>query len=244
MNRLNILAVAASISLAGVALLPSRASAQGMPVYDNTNFIELVQQLQNGTQQLTQLQSQLTAQINMIKSLPSTLVPGVGQLAEQTQQLMQQISTIQNMGTNLQSQITGLYPTNFSNLSSVQGVLSQLATMQGTTRSAYQNSMQLQSQVAANQPQISAAIQAADGESMGAAGSTGAVQASNQILGTMSQQLGDQQALLVAQYNAQAQQYDEGQSENAAATQAQTIIWQGSPPATVTEPNPFPNADN
>jgi P-type conjugative transfer protein TrbJ len=225
MNRLKTYAFAVLAVIASLTVTPNRARAQGIPVFDDTSFGELVSQLNQGAQQLTQLQNQLTAQLNAIKSLPGTLLPGVGQLAQQTQQLMQQINTIQNMGSNLQQQITSLYPTNFSNLNSVSGVLSELSSMQSQTRSAYQSSLQMQSQVAANQPQISGDIQSADEESMTASGTTAAVQASNQILGTLSQQLGDQQALLIAQYNAQAQQADEAQSENQAAQQAATLSY-------------------
>jgi type IV secretion system protein TrbJ len=204
-----------------------RARAQGIPVYDNTSFLELVQQFEQGAQQLAQLQQQLTAQLDMLRSLPSTIMPGLGDLVQQTQSLMQQVSMIQDMGTSLQSQLDSLYPTNYSTMS-MSGILSQLSQMTTATQGAYQTSMSLQNQVAANQPQLAEAVQAANSASMGAAGPTAAIQASNQILGALSQQLGDMQSLLVGQQRATDQQQLQDASEAAAGQETFVQTWQPS----------------
>lgn len=243
MKRLNrFLAVLAVMT--GLALAPSGARAQGIPVFDASSFAQLLTTVQQGATEVSNLEQQLTAQLNMLKSLPSNIMPGVGNLAQQTQQLMQQLNSIQNMGTSLQSQISSLYPTNFSNLNTVSGVLSELSQMTATTRSAYQQSMQLQNQVAANAPQIASAVQSANAASMAAAGPTAAIQASNQLLGTLSTQLGDHQAILVATYRAQEQQQLEAQSDQQAEQQALADSLQDTPPANVAIPNPFPEWGN
>ncbi|MGH7086231.1 MAG: hypothetical protein ACREFN_14705 [Acetobacteraceae bacterium] len=208
------------------------ARAQGIPVFDNTSFLELVQQLQQGAQQLAQLQQQLTAQLDMLRSLPGTIMPGLGNLVQQTQSLMQQVSMIRDMGTSLQSQLQSLYPTNYGAMS-LSGILSELSQMTTTTQGAYQTSMALQNQVAANQPQLSQAVQAANAASMSAAGPTAAIQASNQILGALSQQLGDLQSLLIGQQRAVDQQQLQDTSEGAAGL---ATFQQAAAPASETAP--------
>lgn len=208
------------------------ARAQGIPVFDNTSFLELVQQFRQGTQELAQLQQQLTAQLNMLRSLPGTIMPGLGNLVQQTQSLMQQVAMIRNMGTNLQSQLQSLYPTNFSTMS-LSGILSALSQMTTATQGAYQTSMALQNQVAANQPQLSQAVQGANAASMSAAGPTAAIQASNQILGALSQQLGDLQSLLIGQQRAVDQRQLQDVSE---AEAGQAAFQQAAAPATESAP--------
>lgn len=215
------------LALALIAGPAPQVRAQGVPVYDNTSFIELVQQFQQGAQQLAQLQQQLTAQLSMLRALPSTIMPGLGNLVQQTQSLMQQVSMIQGMGTGLQSQLESLYPTNFSDMS-LSGILSQLSQMQTATNGAYQTSMSLQNQVASNQPQLAQAVQAANAASMSAAGPTAAIQAGNQILGGLSQQLGDMQSLLIGQQRAMDQQQLQDASDAAAGQAMFAQTWQPS----------------
>jgi P-type conjugative transfer protein TrbJ len=214
-----------------------------MAVIDSANLAQAVQEVSTAGSELSQLEQQLTAEENMIRDLPGTIAPGLVTLAQQTQQLMQQVNTIQSMGTSLTSQINSLYPSDYSN-DSFTGILSQLASMQTAQRAAYQTSMAMQSQVAANQAAISAAYKAADAESMAATGPTQAAQANTQALEAVGQQLGDIQGLMITQQNADAQKEEAEQSEDAAAAAADSQIWQDTPPATVTIVNPFPNAGN
>ncbi|MGH7084059.1 MAG: hypothetical protein ACREFN_03620 [Acetobacteraceae bacterium] len=213
----------------GLALMTGAgpARAQGIPVFDNTSFIELVQQFEQGAQQLAELQQQLTAQLNMLRSLPGTIMPGLGNLVQQTQSLMQQVSMIRDMGTSLQSQLQSLYPMNYGTMS-LSGILSELSQMTTTTQGAYQTSMALQNQVAANQPELSQAVQAANAASMSAAGPTAAIQASNQILGALSQQLGDLQSLLIGQQRASDQHQLQDVSDAAAGQATFAQAWQPS----------------
>ena len=212
-----------------------------MAVFDAANYAQAIQEVSSATQEVSNLEQQLTAQENMIRDLPGSISPGLVTLAQQTQQLMQQVGTIQSMGTSLTGQLNGMYPTDYSS-QSFTGILSQLASMQTAQRSAYQTSMQMQSQVAANQAAISQAYREANIESMGATGPTQAAQANTQALEAVGQQLGDIQGLMITQQNADAQKELAAQSANSAAVAAQAQIWQTAPPPPVAVPNPFPNA--
>ena len=217
--------------------LASPAHAQ-MAVFDAANYAQAIQEVSSATQEVSNLEQQLTAQENMVRDLPGTISPGLVTLAQQTQQLMQQVNTIQNMGTALTSQLNNLYPSDYST-QSYSGILSQIASMQTAQRTAYQTSMAMQSQVAANEPAISAAYKEADAESLSATGPTQATQANTQALEAVGQQLGDVQGLLVAQQNANDQKTLSDQSQDAAGEQAAKnalTTWQN--PGT-TMNNPF-----
>ena len=204
----------------------SPARAQGIPVYDNTSFIELVQKFQQGAQQLAQLQQQLQAQLDMIRSLPSTIMPGLGPLVQSTQQLMSQVQEIQNVGPSLTGQLNSLFPTGFAG-ASPQSVLSTIASMTSYNRQALTTAMGIQGQITQNEPVISSSVNSAVSASQGAAGPTAAIQATNQILGAMSQQLAQQDDLLISAQRAVQQQALQRQAEQAAVTQ-----YYGSPGAT------------
>lgn len=207
----------AALVVAGLALFGAPgARAQGIPVYDNTSFIELVQQFQQGAQQLAQLQQQLQAQLQMLQSLPSTIMPGLGQLTSSTQQLMGQVQNIQNMGSNLTGELSGLYPTSFSS-SDPQAILSQIAAMTSANRQAITTSMQIQNQIATAQPQVSSAVSSAVSASQAAPGPTAVAQATNQILAAQSTQLAQLQSIMIADERSNEQQQLQQQSEAAAA---------------------------
>jgi P-type conjugative transfer protein TrbJ len=229
--------VCASAFTFGLASFFGAAPAHAqLAVFDASSFAELVSSLQTGEAQLAQLQEQLTTQLAMIRSIPSDIMTdtGISTLAGATQGLMQQITLLENDGNNIQSTLSSLYPTNWGNLTTVQGVINQLASMQTQTRSAYQSSLALESQVAANGPLITAGVRAADSASMGATGPTAAEQAGNSILGMISQQLGDEQSLLIAASQAEQQRELQEQAQDAAAAQAETDLWSSPDAATTT----------
>lgn len=222
--------------------LASPAHAQ-MAVFDAANYAQAIQEVTQATQEVSNLEQQLTAQENMIRDLPGTISPGLVTLAQQTQQLMGQVNTIQSMGTSLTSQLNSLYPTDYSN-DSFPGILSQLASMQTAQRSAYQTSMEMQSQVAANQAAISQAYKEADTESMAATGPTQAAQANTQALEAVGQQLGDIQGLMIAQQNADAQKALAEQSQDAASEQTEAEATTYTPITPIPIQNPFSNTGN
>ncbi|MDD2859542.1 MAG: type IV secretion system protein [Acidiphilium sp.] len=227
-----------SIILAGAA--PAISHAQGIPVFDASSFAQLVQQVSDDATQLTDLQQQLTNQLDMLQSLPSTIVPGLGNLIGQTQNLMGQIQSIQDIGSSLQSDISNMYPTSFGG-DSVSAVLSKLSQMTSNTQSAYENSMQLQDEINTQQPQLETAVQQAEAAGMAAPGDTSAIQSGDQMLGAMSTQLAGMQDTMTAAYRAQEQQQLQEASDAAANAQLEQQTWSdqesGSQAASA---NPFP----
>ncbi len=225
------------LAIAAFLAVANPAQAQGIPVFDASSFAQLEAGIQQGATEISNLEQQLQAQLNMLKALPSTIMPGVGNLSQQTESLMQQVTLIQNMGDSLKSQLESMYPTNYGN-ASPQQILSQLSSMQSATQNAYQTSIALQNQVAANQSQAQSAVQSANAASMAAAGPTAAAQASNQLLGVISQQLADEQTLLIADARGQDQSQLQDQSAKAAGDALFNQTWQPSTTAAPPVPNP------
>jgi type IV secretion system protein TrbJ len=189
-----------------IFVAPGSALAQfglGTTVYDPAAVTQLINQVNQQVQMLNSLATQVQQGQAMLNPLGSNVVPGLSSLLQNTQQLMTKLNNISNTGASLQSALSTQYPTDFSNLQSVSGILSKLSAMQTQTRSAMQQSMALQNQVAGNQGQISGAMASAVTASNDASGPTAAIQATNQILATLSQQIADLQSILIAHMRAE-----------------------------------------
>lgn len=192
----------------------------GTTVYDPTAVGELVSQVDNQVKMLNNMVTQVQQGQALLNPLGSNIVPGLSSLLQNTQHLVTNLDNISSTGASLQSALSSQYPTDFSNLEGVGGVLAKLSAMQTQTRSAMQQSMALQNQVASNQGQISAAMNSAVTASNGASGPTGTLQATNQILATLSQQIADLQSILIAHMRAEDAERMNGQSVQAAQTSA------------------------
>lgn len=202
MPRLLPLLLATTLAVATTA----PASAQfgfGSVVYDPTAVGQLITQVNNQIQMLNNLVTQVQQGQAMLNPLGSNIVPGLSSLMQNTQNLVNNLNNIGSTGASLTSALSAQYPTNFSNLSSVSGILATLSAMQTQTRSAMESSIAMQNQIAGNQGQISSAMGSAVQASNAASGPTAALQATNQILATLSQQISDLQSILIAHMRAE-----------------------------------------
>ena len=204
MKRHKLLPILLASALCVAAAMP--ASAQfgfGSVVYDPTAVGQLITQVNNQIQMLNSLVTQVQQGQAMLNPLGSNIVPGLSSLMQNTQNLVNNLNNIGNTGASLTNALSAQYPTNFSNLNSVSGILAKLSTMQTQTRSAMESSVAMQNQIAGNQGQISSAMGSAVQASNAASGPTAALQATNQILATLSQQISDLQSILIAHMRAE-----------------------------------------
>jgi type IV secretion system protein TrbJ len=188
-----------------IAIVPP-ASAQfgfGSVVYDPTAVGQLITQVNNQIQMLNNMVTQVQQGQAMLNPLGSNIIPGLSNLMQNTQTLVNNLNNIGSSGASLSSALSAQYPSNFSNLSSVSQILAQLSAMQTQTRSAMESSVAMQNQIAGNQGQISSAMGSAVQASNAAPGPTAALQATNQILATLSQQISDLQSILIAHMRAE-----------------------------------------
>ena len=182
------------------------ASAQfgfGSVVYDPTAVGQLITQVNNQIQMLNNLVTQVQQGQAMLNPLGSNILPGLSSLMQNTQNLVSNLNNIGSTGASLTSALNAQYPTNFSNLNSVSAILAKLSAMQNQTRFAMESSIAMQNQIADNQGQISGAMSSAVQASNAASGPTAALQATNQILATLSQQMSDLQSILIAHMRAE-----------------------------------------
>jgi P-type conjugative transfer protein TrbJ len=188
----------------------------GSVVYDPTAVGQLINQVNQQVQMLNNLVMQVQQGQAMLNPLGSNIVPGLSSLTQNTQQLMTNLNNIGTTGASLQNALGSQYPTDFSNLQTVSGIVSKLSAMQAQTRSAMEQSAALQNQVAGNQGQISAAMSSAVTASNGASGPTAALQATNQMLAALSQQIVDLQSILIAHMRAEEASNLNGQAVQSA----------------------------
>lgn len=218
----------AAIALTLVLLLcPAPAFAQiglGSTVYDPTAVEELITQAKTQVDMLNNMVAQLKQGEAMLNPLGSNIVPGLSGLLRSTQQLVGNLNNISNTGASLDSALSSQYPTDFSNMQGVSNILSKLSNMQAQTRSAMQQSMALQNQVAGDQGQISAAMAAAVNASNGASGPTAALQATNQMLAALSQQIGELQSILIAHMRAEEAEKMNSQSVQSSLSAANSAF--------------------
>lgn len=226
MIRRQILAVGFAAALCLATARPSQAQF-GSVVYDPTAVGQLITQVNNQVQMLNNMVQQLQQGTAMLNPLGSNILPGLSSLTQNTQSLLNNLNNIGSMGSSLTSALSSQYPTDFSNLQSVSAILSKLSAMQAQTRSAMQSSMEMQNQIAANQPQISGAMSSAVSASNAASGPTGALQATNQMLATLSQQIADLQTILIAHMRAEDAERMNAQS-NQSSIGAANAAFEGS----------------
>jgi P-type conjugative transfer protein TrbJ len=202
MKRRSFLGISFGIAL-GIATVTPASAQFGSVVYDPTAVGQLITQVNTQVQMLNSLVQQVQQGQAILNPLGSNILPGLSSLAQNTQSLITNLNNIGNMGSSLNSALSSQYPTDFSNLQGVSAILGKLTAMQTQTRSAMQSSMEMQNQIAGNQPQIADAMSSAVNASNAASGPTGALQATNQILATLSQQISDLQSILIAHMRAE-----------------------------------------
>ncbi len=178
-------------------LLASPAGAQvsgpGIPTFD---FGNALLQYGNFLTQIANLKNQLQQQENMVASLGTDVTGPIVQAFTATNGLVNTIGNISQQGAQLQAAVTGLFPQGFQN-SSPQQIMTAVGMMDTYLRSNQQAAYAIQNQVATNQAVVQQQVAAGVIASNGAVGQTAALQATNQILASISTQLSDMQSLLV-----------------------------------------------
>jgi type IV secretion system protein TrbJ len=201
----------ASILLAtaiGVAAIVVPAHAQ-MAVFDSANFgqnvLTAAHTLQQITNQITQIQNEVTMLQNMGKNLSSL---NTSQLSTMTSALTQ-IGNLMNQGNGIAFNTTATanawntsYPGSYP-----LGTSSTLMTSNAQARwqqamAAYQQTLQVQAQVAQNVQADTTTMSSLVNTSQGAVGNLQVLQATNQLLALATKQVLQLQSLMAAQYRA------------------------------------------
>jgi P-type conjugative transfer protein TrbJ len=219
-------ALAASVILAAQ---PPAARAQ-VAVIDLKAILQAEQQVSQGLTQIQRLESQLTNQAAMLQHLQTDITGPIAQITGQATAILQQAQGIGYGAQNAAQQYASLYPTTMpgATLASTQA---SLATWRQNNALALQDALRMQNQIAQGQPTTSAQVASAVTASQGAAGQTAAIQASNQLLATVSAQLTQLQNLLITQARAEQTLAAQAAASQAAGAADSQRFWATTPPA-------------
>jgi P-type conjugative transfer protein TrbJ len=212
-----------------LAAPPPAAHAQ-MAVVDLKAILQAEQQVSQGLTQIQRLESQLTNQAAMLQHLETDITGPITQITGQATAILQQAQGIGYNAQNVAQQYASLYPTTMpgATLASTQA---SLATWRQNNALALQDAMQMQNRIAQGQPTTSAQVASAVTASQGAAGQTAAIQASNQLLATVSAQLTQLQNLLITQARAEQTLAAQAQASQATGAADSQRFWTTTTPA-------------
>ncbi len=215
---------------AAVAILAASVPAQAQfgsgIVFDPTNYAQNVltaaRELQQVNNQIQQIENQTNSLINQARnlaSLPFSLVSTITGQIQRTEQLLSQAKGIAYNVSTIDQAFTQNYGAINLNMTDQQMVAQAKARWQASL-SALQDSLKIQSQAVANITTSRTNVSGLMTQSQSATGALQANQATNQLLGQLSQQIADLTAVIVAQSRAQAlsaaataTDHDQGQSQ-------------------------------
>jgi len=222
-------ALVAALGLGMTATGPQPAHAQ-MTVIDPTAIAQAIKQVTQQLQQIQQLKAQLTNQAAMLQKLGTDVTGPLQSITSQATGLLQQAQGIGYNSQNLSQQYQQTYPANMQGMSFAQ-ITQALAGWQTNSRQTLQEAMATQNQIVQAQPATANAVISAVTASQGAAGQTGAIQATNQLLAALSTQLTQLQTILITQGRAEQTAASQAQAAQAAGAAESQRYWNVKKPA-------------
>jgi P-type conjugative transfer protein TrbJ len=181
-----------------VAVTPMAPACAQMTVIDPTNLAQNLLQAARALQQINNQIRQIEQATQMLRQNPLQLSPELTQSISEARELFNTAQGIafevNQVGENLRT----LYPETWEDFD-LAGVLQQSERWEQESRESLQRAMEAEARAArsidASRTRIDRALQS----SSSAEGQTGAIQASNQLLGVTASQLAEIHALLIAQ---------------------------------------------
>lgn len=200
--RASHIALALAVAMAPTGAAPL-AMAQGLVVYDPSNVAQNALQAARALQQVNNQITQIEQQVRMLRSLDLQLAPEVTQTISAARELFGQAQAIRyNLGA-IAADIRTLYPDDYRSLG-LDDMLRRSDAWVAESRLSVERLMAQQARAAQGLNRTESQINRALTASGAADGQTSAIQASNQMLGVLSAQLAEMQALQIAQSRALA----------------------------------------
>lgn len=181
-----------------VAVTPMAPARAQMTVIDPTNLAQNLLQAARALQQINNQIRQIEQATQMLRHNPLQLSPELTQSISEARELFNTAQGIafevNQVGENLRT----LYPETWADFD-LEGVLRQSERWEQESRDSLQRAMEAEARavrsIEGSRNRIDRALQS----SSSAEGQTGAIQASNQLLGVTASQLAEIHALLIAQ---------------------------------------------
>lgn len=223
-------------AVGAAAVAPQTAHAQ-FAVFDSSNLAQTlitagnsVKQVEAALTQIQQLQGQLSNQVLMLKQIGTDITGPIAQIAGQATQILDQAKGIGYRAQDMAQQFASLYPKDFTGASLVD-TQKALSDWRGYNDQALQDAMATQNRIAQDQPELASQVKQAIQASQSAPGQTAAIQATNQLLATVSAQLTQLQNILITQARAQQTLVAQMQASQAAAQADSDRFWSRARPA-------------
>ena len=224
-----VLSAASGLLALTLAATPPPAQAQ-MAVVDVKAILQAEQQVSNELTQIQRLESQLTNQAAMLQKLQTDVTGPITQIASQATGILQQARGIGYGAQNIAGQYANLYPQTMPG-ASLATTQASLASWRNNNAQAIQQALAMQNLIAQGQPTTTSQVQSAVSASQGAAGQTSAIQATNQLLATVTAQLTQLQNLLITQARAEQVLAAQAQASQAAGAADSQRYWTVTAPA-------------
>jgi len=193
LRSLVMLGLAAIVAVTPIA--PARAQ---MAVIDPTNLAQNLLQATRALEQINNQIRQIEQATQMLRQNPLQLSPELTQSISEARELFDTAQGIafevNQVGENLRT----LYPETWEDFD-LEGVLQQSERWKQESRDSLQRAMEAEARAARSIEGSRNRIDRALQSSSSAEGQTGAIQASNQLLGVTASQLAEIHALLIAQ---------------------------------------------
>jgi P-type conjugative transfer protein TrbJ len=181
-----------------VAVTPMAPAHAQMTVIDPTNLAQNLLQATRALQQINNQIRQIEQATQMLRQNPLQLSPELTQSISEARELFNTAQGIafevNQVGENLRT----LYPETWEDFD-LAGVLQQSERWEQESRASLQRAMEAEARAARSIEGSRNRIDRALQSSSSAEGQTGAIQASNQLLGVTASQLAEIHALLIAQ---------------------------------------------
>lgn len=187
----------AAILAFGLVVAPAR-EARAITVIDPSNLAQNILQVSHMVEQLRNQVQQIEQAAAMLRSNPLQLSPELSQSIGEARALFQSVQGIAFQANQLGEQVRTLYPETWEDFD-LDRILSQSDLWMRESRQSLQRAMEAEARVAQRIDQTRGRIDRALQSSSAAEGQTGAIQASNQLLGIQASQLAEIHALLIAQ---------------------------------------------
>ncbi len=189
------LTTALALSLVLAPATPARAQ---MAVIDPANLAQSIMQVTHMIEQVRNQVQQIEQATAMLRQNPLQLSPELSESLSETRALFESVQGIAFEANQLGQDLRTLYPETWEDFE-LEDVLGQSNQWMRESRASLERAMEAEARAAASIERARGRIDRAMQSSSSAEGQTGAIQASNQLLGVTAGQLAEIHALLIAQ---------------------------------------------
>lgn len=190
--------IAALAFALSVGMQPAPPASAQIPVIDPSNLAQSIMQVTHMVEQIRNQVRQIEQATAMLRQNPLQLSPEISRSIGEARALFDSVQGIAFEANQLGQELRTLYPDTWEDYD-LERVLGQSDLWMRESRASLQRAMEAEARAAERIQQTRGRIDRAMQSSSNAEGQTGAIQASNQLLGIQASQLAEIHALLIAQ---------------------------------------------